>query len=61
MEVLSEEVISNIITHGLSLQDLVFLTADDIKELAPRLKDRIELRELIDKCKVMHERMIVTQ
>ena len=52
MEVLSEEVVCKINENGLTLQDLVSLTPEEIKELAPRIKDRLELRNLIAKCKV---------
>ena len=52
MEALSDEVLFNIHDNGLTLPDLVFLTPEEIRELCPRMKDRIELKELINKCKV---------
>lgn len=60
MEGLSEDVKEKIVANKLSLEDLPLLTDEDIKELAPALKDRLELRALIEKCKVCDSGNFVT-
>ena len=54
MEGFSDELAESVFNNGLTDRELILLTTEEIKELAPRIKDRVDLREYIKKLKVWH-------
>ena len=52
----SEGVCNLVAANELTGQQLLQLTPEEIKEIAPKLEDRVQLRRLLDKCKVSETR-----